>query len=309
MISSGITLDCVKIGWGFPSSIRKERPSVSCWMGTRAAFSRSNRNSAKDSPIAGIFLIGAIPVKRFRFQGLRKYDQSCFRLLDKVVRLNDEGMKILALLIAPHALISCLNAHTLVLVKTDFGDIPIRLFDDQTPHTVDHFLGYVERGDYQNTIFHRLITDFVLQTGGYTVTEPPQVSLLESVSAQPMVHHEPGISNIRGTIAMAKLGGDPDSTTSQWFINLADNSAILDQQNGGFTVFGEVLDMTTVDVIATQPVVNAGGSAFTTLPLTDAVDPIEREDFIRITNISVIPEPSTTGLLLLIAGFGFVRRR
>lgn len=75
----------------------------------------------------------------------------------------------------------------------------------------------------------------------------------------------PGRSNVRGTVAMAKLGGDPDSATSQWFFNLVDNSANLDVQNGGFTVFGQVIGegMSVVDTIALLPRVNAGGAVYT----------------------------------------------
>ena len=79
-------------------------------------------------------------------------------------------------------------------------------------------------------------------------------------------------SNRRGTIAMAKLGGDPDSATSQWYINLADNGANLDFQNGGFTVFGEVsaASMAVVDAIAALPRINAG-SPFDSLPVVGTI--------------------------------------
>jgi cyclophilin family peptidyl-prolyl cis-trans isomerase len=85
------------------------------------------------------------------------------------------------------------------------------------------------------------------------------------------VINEPGISNLRGTIAMAKRPGDPNSATSQWFINLADNSELLDDQNGGFTVFGEVTGngMDVVDAIAALPVWNAGSPCFGCSPLTE----------------------------------------
>lgn len=232
-------------------------------------------------------------------------------MLDKVVLSINVIllMRKACVLLAYSVFSSSASAYTLVFIETNVGDIPLRLFDDQAPQTVDNFLGYVNRGDYENVIFHRLVTGFVLQTGGYRVTEPLEVSLVEAIATQAPVQNEPGISNTRGTIAMAKLGGDPDSATSQWFVNLADNSANLDAQNGGFTVFGEVTDMTTVDEITSQPVVNAGGSAFTTLPLTDGVDPIERDEFIRITGVSIVPEPSTAVILAFVSGFGLIQRR
>src|SRR5262249_42864368 len=86
----------------------------------------------------------------------------------------------------------------------------------------------------------------------------------------PPVQNEPGISNLRGTIAIAKLGGNPNSGTSQFFFNLANNAANLDNQNGGFTVFGQVTanSMTVVDRIPPTPPQSRGG-AFTDIPLVN----------------------------------------
>ncbi|MCP3869985.1 MAG: hypothetical protein GY703_18205 [Gammaproteobacteria bacterium] len=155
---------------------------------------------------------------------------------------------------------------TTVVVETTLGKIPIELFDADTPLTVANFLGYVADGDYTDSFFHRSMPGFVIQGGGFVFSEG-------SVSAVPKdlpVANEFQRSNIRGTVAMAKLGGDPDSATSQWFINLADNGENLDGQNGGFTVFGRVVGdgMEVADRIALLQVWNAG-SPFDNLPLID----------------------------------------
>ncbi|MHC4875061.1 MAG: peptidylprolyl isomerase [Planctomycetota bacterium] len=156
-----------------------------------------------------------------------------------------------------------------VTVMTNFGDIPIDLRPDAAPGTVDNFLNYINDGDYDNSFFHRLVPGFVLQGGGFTSPTATftDTSQFSNVPTDPPIQNEFNLSNVRGTIAMAKLGNDPDSATSQWFFNLADNSANLDNQNGGFTVFAEVRDMTTVDAIAAFSTSNEGG-AFTDLPLS-----------------------------------------
>ena len=139
-----------------------------------------------------------------------------------------------------------------VTLKTVLGDVVIELFDEQAPDTVGNFLNYVADGDYNKSFIHRSVNDFVIQGGGYAVTEGGIID----VPRDPPVINEPGISNLRGTLAMAKRPGDPDSATSQWFINLADNSDLLDDENGGYTVFGQVTGngMEVVDAIAALPI-------------------------------------------------------
>jgi len=151
-----------------------------------------------------------------------------------------------------------------VIMHTSLGDVEIELFDELAPATVANFLNYVNDGDYADSIIHRSVPGFIVQGGGFTFID----GVAASIPADPPVINEPGTSNLRGTIAMAKLGGDPNSATSGWFFNLADNSANLDSQNGGFTVFGRVIDngMVIVDAIAALQVWNAG-SPFTDLPL------------------------------------------
>ncbi len=153
---------------------------------------------------------------------------------------------------------------TNVIFKTTLGDIEIELFDEEKPKTVANFLAYVNDGDYNDTFIHRSVPNFVIQGGAYTFIN----NVVGAVATNPAVKNEPGISNTRGTIAMAKISGNPDSATSQWFINLKDNSAELDNSNGGFTVFGRVVGngMQVVDAIAALPVYNAGAS-FQELPM------------------------------------------
>jgi cyclophilin family peptidyl-prolyl cis-trans isomerase len=135
-------------------------------------------------------------------------------------------------------------------VDTPLGQFVMRMFPEDAPVTVENFWEYVEAGRYNNTLVHRLDPHFVLQTGGFTATLPTSL-----IPTFPPIVNEFGRSNTRGTVAMAKLGGDPDSATSQWFVNLADNSSNLDNQNGGFTVFAEVVGtgMTVIDNLAKIP--------------------------------------------------------
>ncbi len=157
---------------------------------------------------------------------------------------------------------------TIVQFQTNFGDFDVNLYDKKTPNTVANFLAYVNAGDYSNTVIHRSVTDFIIQGGGfiYNMSWP-----LDNANSNAAVSNEPVFSNVRGTIAMAKLSGQADSATNQWFFNMADNSttgAALDVQNSGFTVFGEVMGngMTIVDQIGAVPTFNLGG-ALTDIPL------------------------------------------
>ncbi|MBI1314967.1 hypothetical protein GC176_27050 [bacterium] len=161
------------------------------------------------------------------------------------------------------------NTAVDLALNTNFGVIPINLLPEAAPMTVANFLNYADAGDYDNVIFHRLASGFVLQGGGYSTpsTTFSATSQFTDVPANPSVDNEFSLSNVRGTVAMAKLGGDPNSATNEFFFNLADNSSNLDNQNGGFTVFAEVTDMTVVDqVVAASAIFNAG-SPFDTLPL------------------------------------------
>ncbi len=152
------------------------------------------------------------------------------------------------------------SAGTIVRVSTSLGDYSIELLDESAPLTVANFLGYVERDDYNGTYLHRVVDNFVVQGGAY------RFKLFEGpidIPVGPAVVNEFGASNVRGTVAMAKVDGNPDSATNQWFVNLEDNSTSLDSDNGGFTVFGSVLGegMQVLEAIDELPFVSLGAKA------------------------------------------------
>ncbi|MEX2963390.1 peptidylprolyl isomerase [Microbulbifer sp. TYP-18] len=136
-----------------------------------------------------------------------------------------------------------------VELKTDLGTIQIELYPAQAPATVENFLGYVDKGFYDGVIFHRVIPDFMAQTGGLTF------DFQQKETRDPVTNEsDNGLKNFRGTLAMARHN-NPDSATSQFFINLKHN-AHLDAQgsNTGYTVFGRVVEgMAVVDKIVAQP--------------------------------------------------------
>lgn len=159
---------------------------------------------------------------------------------------------------------------TIVRIQTALGVIDMQLYDAEAPATVANFLSYVNNGAYNNSFIHRSESSFVIQGGGYMVSG----NSVQAITANAPVVNEfsPQRSNVRGTVAMAKTANNPNSATNQWFVNLADNSANLDNQNGGFTVFAKVIGkgMDVVDGIARLSTVNAG-SPFTKLPVRNVI--------------------------------------
>ena len=151
------------------------------------------------------------------------------------------------------------SAGTIVRVSTTIGDFSMELLDDIAPITVRNFLNYVNRNDYNGTYFHRVVDDFVAQGGAYRFQ--PFVGPID-VPTDPPIQNEFNVSNTRGTVAMAKIAGDPNSATNQWFVNLADNLD-LDTSDGGFTVFANVIGegMEIVDAIDNQLTINLGFKA------------------------------------------------
>tara|TARA_B100000749_G_scaffold254619_1_gene222201 strand:- start:1229 stop:1621 length:393 start_codon:yes stop_codon:yes gene_type:complete len=106
-------------------------------------------------------------------------------------------------------------AATVVEIRTNMGNISVNLFDEATPETVENFLEYVNSGAYANNVVHRSEPDFVVQAGGFTYNNTLP---LDNVATGVAVVNEPELSNVRGTIAMAKQAGDPNSATSQWLL-------------------------------------------------------------------------------------------
>ena len=141
-----------------------------------------------------------------------------------------------------------------VIIRTNHGDITLRLFRDKAPLTVENFLGYVDSGFYEGTIFHRVIPNFMIQGGGFTR------DMIEKPTRDPVKNEAKNrLHNERGTVAMARTN-DPDSASSQFFINVRTNLR-LDWTPGrdGYTVFGEVVDgMYVVDSIAIEPTQTLG---------------------------------------------------
>ncbi len=139
-----------------------------------------------------------------------------------------------------------------VLLITTQGEMLIELWPDKAPRTVDNFLAYVEAGLYDKTIFHRIIREFVIQGGGYDGKFQP----IETFPAIPN-EADPEVKNLRGTLSMARTN-DPDSATSQFFINLLSNRDLDkvagDPKRAGYAVFGRVVQgMRAVEAIARIP--------------------------------------------------------
>lgn len=161
-------------------------------------------------------------------------------------------LRTICCLIAFSILLNSAGAGTLVQFRTVFGDMEVELYDQDKPVTVQNFLNYIKSGRYENEFAHRLIPGFVLQGGGFTITNRGTTNWTTvPIATDPPITNEFNTgkfySNVFGTIAMAKTS-DPNSATSQFFFNLADNSASLDNTNnsGGFTVFGHVIAGTNV---------------------------------------------------------------
>ena len=197
-----------------------------------------------------------------------------------------------AALLAQSSFAQALNP--VVRFQTNLGDIDVTLTPNVAPLTVANFLKYVNSGTYANSIIHRSVPGFIIQGGGYQIIN----HVLTAAPQNTAVVNEFNVSNTRGTIAMAKLGNDPNSATNQWFFNLANNGSNLDAQNGGFTVFGNVLNsasLAVMDRIAALPVYNQG-SPFDQIPLYNFRGTgVAESNYVLVNNVFLVPLSSSTG--------------
>ena len=161
------------------------------------------------------------------------------------------------------------GANPQVELDTTAGPIRIELYPDAAPKTVENFLRYVKDGHYSGTQFHRVIKGFMVQAGGFDANfwEKPTRAPVPIESQQSA---KAGLSNVPGSVAMARTS-DPNSATSQFFINVGDNKRLdfrsPDAQGYGYTVFGKVvIGMEVVNKIANAPT-GAGGRFPTDVPV------------------------------------------
>jgi cyclophilin family peptidyl-prolyl cis-trans isomerase len=149
-----------------------------------------------------------------------------------------------------------------VVMETSLGTIKIELNEDRAPISVQNFLSYVDDKFYDNTIFHRVIDGFMIQGGGF------EAGMKQKQTRAPIKNESPnGLSNVRGSIAMARTN-NPDSATAQFYLNVADNSGSLDRPR--YCVFGKVTEgMDVVDKIKVVKTASKGGHG--DVPMQDVV--------------------------------------
>ena len=190
---------------------------------------------------------------------------------------------------------------TIARMQTSMGIIDVRLLDSETPLTVANFQKYIDAKAYNNSFFHlsRSTPNAIVQGGGFVWNKKNK--LVKPIVSFPKVNNEfsSSRSNLRGTIAMSKTSKNPNSATSQWFFNVADNSATLDVQKGGYTVFGQVSEksMLVVDAIAALPTgdasqlknVKKAGTALKRLPLASPLG----KSSLKLSNLVAIRSVTT----------------
>lgn len=187
-------------------------------------------------------------------------------------------------------------AEDYVCMETNLGEFCMELYTESAPRTVANFLNYVEREDFNGTMVHRSDPGFIIQGGGYYL-DP----LAMPVPEDAMIANEYSLPNTRGSVAMAKLPGQPDSATNQWFINLGRNAG-LDFSDGGYTVFAHIVSgMDVVDTIGNLQRVTLAhyfGAAFQEVPvLRKPAGGLGLDDFVEIRRVwatDTLPVPALT---------------
>lgn len=207
------------------------------------------------------------------------------------------------------AVASSARAGSVTHFDTVMGGFDVELYDAATPITVTNFLSYVTSGRYDGTFIHRAVPGFVVQGGGYYYDSASEFPV--HIPTDPPIINEgtAGRPNVRGTISMARLAGDLNSATSEFFFNSVDNSANLDAQS--FVVFGQVLGsgMDVIDAISALQNVNAGGT-FQNLPVRNySGGQITEANLVIVNSITLIPAPASAALLVGILTIGARRRR
>jgi peptidyl-prolyl cis-trans isomerase A (cyclophilin A) len=145
-----------------------------------------------------------------------------------------------------------------VTLKTSMGDIVLELNAEKAPVTVENFLGYVKKKHYDGTVFHRVIDGFMIQGGGFAAEGE---DLVEKNVGKGIVNEgQNGLKNVRGSVAMARTS-DPNSATAQFFINVSNNAMLDYPSNGGYAVFGKVIE--GMDVVDKIKAVETGTSTLT----------------------------------------------
>ena len=176
---------------------------------------------------------------------------------------------------------SAIAENPIVKLETSEGAITVVLFADKAPQTVENFLAHVDEGFYENTVFHRVIDNFMVQGGGF------DVDLKQKNTERKVINESKNrVHNDRGTVAMARTS-DPDSAGSQFFINQRNNPRLdWTPFKPGYTVFGEVITgMRIVDFMASTPTGNAVGTTDKgQMPLQNV--PLDSIVLLRVTRVS-----------------------
>lgn len=190
---------------------------------------------------------------------------------------------------------------TIVEFQTSQGVIKVNLFDQTTPKTVANFLQYIDEEHYTNSIIHRSVPGFIVQGGGFTFDGNWPLSRIQT---NPSIINEPIYSNLEGTIAMAKLPGNPNSATDQWFFNLKNNASNLDVGEGGYTVFGQIIGdgMAIIEKIAQLTICDAsnlGSPASIPMVIDDGQQCADLtvpgiENFVVINKIEILDSSDVT---------------